>query len=207
MPNKALRNKLTLVVLGRSGSGKGTQAALIVGRLGGKKKVARIETGKFLREMIKNYRNPTIDFAEDLFRGGKLFPGWFPAFIWLKEMIEHGSASKHWVMDGAPRRVWEAELVDEVMREHGRPLSVCIYVDTSLTEAKKRLFLRGRSDDNAVAIRNRMNFFKKEVLKVIGYYKKSGRLIRVNGDLYPEGVWHEIDAALRKKLKKRWPSR
>lgn len=202
-----LKNKLTIVVLGRSGSGKGTQAALIVKRLGGKKKVVRLETGRFFREFAKNYKNPTAEFAEELLKKGKLFPGWFPAFVWLKELIERGSAAKHWVMDGAPRRVWEAELVDEVMIDHKRPLSICIYVDTDMKEAIKRLLLRGRSDDNIKAIRNRMKFFNGEVLKVIDYYQKRGRLIRVNGNLSPEDVWQEIAKNLKKKIKNQWSER
>lgn len=206
MENKSLKNKLTIIVLGRSGSGKGTQAAFIIERLGGKNKVAHLETGRFFREFVQNYKNPTAEFAKGLLKKGKLFPGWFPAFVWLKEMIEHGSAAKHWVMDGASRRVWEAKLVDEVILDHGRPLSMCIYVDTSLQEATRRLLLRGRSDDNLRAIRNRMSFFQKEVLKVVGYYRKNGRLIRVDGNLAPDAVWKEIDAALKKRLKARWPS-
>lgn len=207
MKNKSLKNKLTIIVLGRSGSGKGTQAALIVKRLGGKNKVAHLETGRFLRKIVKNFNNPTTDLAKDLLDKGKLFPGWLPAFTWLKEMIERGSASKHWVMDGAPRRVWEAKLVDEVVRDHGRPSPICIYVDTSIEEATKRLLRRKRLDDKKSAIQNRMIFFRTEVSKVLDHYRKSGRLIRVDGNFPPDGVWIEIDNALSKRLKTAWPSK
>lgn len=197
-----LKNKLTLVVLGRSGSGKGTQAEFIIKRLN-RAGAAHLETGRFLRQLILK-SNPTINILRiDMLRG-KLAPSWLAAFLWLKQLIEKGHADKHLVFDGAPRRIWEAELIDEVMLWHKRALPICIYIDVGYKEGMRRLLLRGRRDDKPVAIKNRMKFFDENVLEVINYYKKNGRMLHINGNPSREAVWKELDMALARKFGKRW---
>ena len=69
-----LKNKITVVVLGRSGSGKGTQARFILARLG--KGEYHMETGRFLREVLKR-KNPTTKIGQEIMDSGRLFPVWF----------------------------------------------------------------------------------------------------------------------------------
>lgn len=198
-----MKNKLTIVVLGRSGSGKGTQAEFILRRLG--KDAYHLETGSFIRQLVKEKNNLTIGVVKEITERGELTPPWFAAFTWLKKIIEEGHADKHLVADGSPRSLWEAELYDNVMKVHGRTLPLCVYIDVNLKEAIKRLLLRGRKDDTSLAIRNRMEFFRRDVLPAIRYFKKHGRLIKVNGNPSPDVVWREIDKALAQRLGKKWP--
>ena len=193
-------NKLTFVFVGRSGSGKGTQALFLLRRLG-RKDSYHLETGRFLRKVIKK-NNHTIFLAKELMREGKILPSWMAAFTWLQKFIEKGVADKHLVFDGAPRGVWEAELIDEVMAWHGRSLPICIYVDVSIKEVTKRLLGRNRSDDHFLSIRNRLRFFTKDVLPVVKYYKRKGRLIHLDGNFTIE----ETRARLFKELVKRFGS-
>ena len=86
---KGFKNKLTLVVIGRSGCGKGTQAAFLATHLK-QYGVSLIGTGKLLRALITKYDNPTIDIAKDILGTGKLFPAWYMFYIYLKEFIEKG---------------------------------------------------------------------------------------------------------------------
>ena len=205
MENKSLKNKLTIVVLGRSGSGKGTQVKFILQRLG--RGAYHLETGRFIREVVKRKKNATTKIVKEITERGELTPPWFAAFTWLKKIIEDGQADKHLVADGSPRSLWEAELYDNVIKVHGRILPLCIYIEVSLKEATKRLLLRGRADDTSSAIRNRMTFFKRDVLPAIRYFKNRGRLIKVNGNLSPDIVWREIDQAFAKRLGEKWPNR
>lgn len=198
-----LLSKLSLVVMGRSGSGKGTQAQYILDRLG--KESYHIETGRILRELLM-HENPTTILARDIMKTGGLFPSWFGSFAWLRELIERGYAGNHLVFDGAPRKVDEARLMDEVMKWHGRLLPFCIYVDVSEKQASSRLLARGRDDDHSVAIHHRMQFFKKDVLPVIRFYRHKGRLIHVDGERSIEEVWQEIDRKLAIHFKHLWPS-
>ena len=198
-----LSSKFSLVVMGRSGSGKGTQAQYVLDRLG--KESCHIETGRVLRELL-THKNPTTILARDIMKTGGLFPSWFGSFAWLRELIERGHAGNHLIFDGAPRKVEEARLMDEVMKWHGRSLPFCIYVDVSEKQASTRLLARGRDDDHTTAIRNRMEFFKKDVLPVIRFYHRNERFIHVNGERSIEEVWQEIDRKLAIHFKHLWPS-
>lgn len=200
---RPLKNKITLIVLGRSGSGKGTQARFIISHFR-KRGVIHLETGRFLRSVVRSHKNVTTRMAQDVLSQGKIFPAWFAAFTWLKLLIEKGAADKHLVFDGAPRKVWEAELIDEIMRWHRRPLPLCIYVDLGVKEATRRLLGRGRADDNRHAIRNRMKFFEGDVLSVIRYFAARGRLIRINGDAKVNKIREDIRRSLKRRIGRRW---
>ncbi|MBI4137819.1 MAG: nucleoside monophosphate kinase [Candidatus Sungbacteria bacterium] len=199
------KEKLTLVLLGRSGCGKGTQAKRVVERFGAG--AYYMGTGALLRALIErgSSDNATLEIGRRIMNKGGLFPSWFAVYTWLRELIEYGHGSEHLVFDGAPRRLWEAKLLDEVMAWHERPLPVCIFVDVSSREASRRLLRRGRADDTPDAIKNRMAYFSRDVLPVIRYYRKHTRLIRVNGAVPPEEVWRRIDAALGKRFRNQWP--
>mgnify|MGYP003394229217 CR=1 FL=1 len=197
-------NKLTLVFLGRSGCGKGTQAKFVLERLRSSG-VFHMETGRFLRELLgKN--NITTELARTrIMEQGGLFPWWFPMFLWLREIIERGEGDKHMVGDGTPRRLSEAKFLDDVFAWHNRPLPICIYIDVSDKEATRRLLSRGRADDTRLAIRNRLKYFPKDVLPVVRYYQRHKRLIHIDGSLAPELVSQQIDHLLAKRLGKSWP--
>lgn len=198
-----LQDRLTIIVLGRSGSGKGTQAKFIINRLR-REGVYHVETGRFFRKIItKNI--PSASLARMYMKRGYLLPLWFAAYLWLKELIEKGHVASHLVYDGAPRRVHEAELIDEVAFWHGKSLPLCVYIDTSEKEATRRLLLRRRRDDRVSAIKNRMKFFRRDVLPVARYYEKRGRLIRIDGNPSPEIVSQLVERALLKRLKSKWP--
>lgn len=199
-----LKNKLAIVVLGRSGSGKGTQAEFILQRLR-RAGVFHLETGRFLRDLMAQ-KNVTTELARiRLMERGDLFPWWFPIFLWMREVIEHGRADTNLVGDGTPRRLSEAHLIDEIMAWHGRPLALCVYVDVSRAEARKRLLSRGRADDTPEAIERRLDYFPRDVVPVLRYYRRHKRLIRVSGAQPSEQVARDVDAALTKHLGKKWP--
>lgn len=198
-----MEHNLTLVFLGRSGCGKGTQAKFVLERLK-PQGVFHMETGRFLRELLEK-KNVTTELARTrIMERGELFPWWFPMYLWSRELIEHGEADKHLVGDGTPRRIFEAKFLDDVIGWHGRSLPLCIYIDLDEEEAEKRLLARGRADDNLAAIRNRLQYFPKDVMPVIRYYRRHRRLIRVDGALSPELVWQQIDRRLTKRLGEKW---
>lgn len=197
-----LKNKITISLLGRSGCGKGTQAEFIMRRLG--KSGYNMSMGRALRSLLRLH-NPTTDQTVAILRAGKLYPSWFVQFVWLKQLIEGGHAAEHLLFDGAPRMLQEAQLLDEVIKWHGRPLPVCLYLEVSRYEATRRLRARGRTDDTPRAIRNRMNFFDRKVMNVIRYFQNKKRLIRINGEQKPERIAVDIDRALAHRFGVLWP--
>ena len=200
---KEVKEKLTIAILGRSGCGKGTQAHLLVNRLK-RRGVIHISTGALLRDLMHD-STPTGHITRSIMERGRLHPSWIAAYTWLKIIIEGNGAAKDLVFDVAPRRVWEVKLLDEVMKWHGRPLPICLYIDVSRGETMRRLLARKRADDTVAAIKSRLDYFPKEVVPALRYYKKEGRLITINGNQAPDRVWKEIDAAFGKRLGKQWP--
>lgn len=202
MKSNNLKNKITLVVLGRSGSGKGTQARFILQKLG-RKNSHHMETGRFLRKLLKK-DNPTIQLMRRVLNSGKFVPPWLVSYTWLRELIEKGAASKHLVFDGAPRKIKEAELLDEVMKWHGRSLPICVYLDAGVEEVTKRLLRRGRADDSPAVIRSRLRSFTSDALPVLSYYRQGGRLVRIDGKGHRKEIAEMVKNALAKKLGKSW---
>lgn len=198
-----LKNKIALTFLGRSGSGKGTQAKRVVKHLG--KDAYHIETGKILRTLIKKH-NPTRDLIRYVLESGQFAPFWLTVFLWSRELIEKGVGGKHLVLDGSPRTLMEAKTFDDVMEAHARPLPIGIYVDVNEKEVTQRLLLRGRADDNVSTIKNRMKSFEQHALPIVRYYKNKGRLIRIDGSGTPDEVWVRLESELKKRLKNAWPS-
>ena len=198
----SLSKKFTICIIGRSGSGKGVQAHMILRARG--KRIHHMETGRFLRGIVNRHTNLTTAIARRLMGQGKLFPAWFSSYTWLREIIEGGRADKEFLFDGAPRQIFEARLLDEVLGWHGRPKSLCIYLDVNEKTVASRLFSRGRADDTAQAIKNRMEYFRRDVLPVIAYYRRARRLIPVSGEDSPDVVFQNISKNLARRLGKQW---
>lgn len=203
LKSSALKNKLTLILLGRSGSGKGTQAKFILKRLrpGG---VCYIGTGNLMRAFMKK-KGLTALRTREVMKQGNRHPSWLAVFLWIKKLIEDDRTHHHVIFDGAPRGVGEAVTIDEFMEWHGRNLPLCIYLDVSGSEVARRLLQRGRIDDTKRTIHNRLAYFPKLVLPVIHYFKRKKRLIYINGEQSIEKVRRDIDQALAQRLGKRWP--
>lgn len=185
-------NSKTIIILGRSGSGKGTQAILLKKKL---EPCLHIVAGDLFRALAQKEGLAGRKVKEILAAGG-LPPEWLAEFLWGKELIENLLGEENIIFDGSPRRVGEAERLDEVLGWLGRPSPRAVLVDITEQEAITRLLKRGRGDDQESNIRARLDWFNKSVLPVIDYYENSGRLIKVDGIGSVEDVFARITKAL-----------
>jgi len=127
---------------------------------------------------------------------GDLFPTWLALSI-LVESIEDLLKDKNQILiiDGSPRRLPEAQLLDELMNDIGRSPVVPIYLEVSEEECRRRLQERGRGDDQSLAnIEKRLSWFKTDVSPVLDYY--GGRLLKVNGEETIEIVHDSLKNAI-----------
>lgn len=185
-------NSQTIIILGRSGSGKGTQAELLKKLLS---PCLYIYTGDLFRELAEadTLAGQKIKAA---LAGGGLPQEWLAAFLWQKELIYGIHGSENIIIDGSPRRLDEAEEMDKVLEWLDRTNIKVLLVDITEDEAVKRLLKRGRADDSEDSIRARLAWFNTEAKPAIEHYEKSGRLVKVDG-LGPIAEIHErIKAAL-----------
>jgi adenylate kinase len=58
-----------------------------------------------------------------------------------------------------------------------------------------------RSDDKEETVKDRLGVFFAQTVPILDYYKKQGKLIRVNGNLGMQGVAREIISALKAGIK------
>ena len=93
-------------------------------------------------------------------------------------------------MDGAPRRLFEAQALDELMKDIGRSLPCAVHLAISPEESRARLVLRGREDDTESGIGRRLAWFETEVVPVISYYE--GRCAEVAGEGDPKEIHRAI---------------
>lgn len=189
---KNKKREHVLLLIGPSGSGKGTQADFLKKRI---PKLKIIRTGPMLRKLAK-CDTLTAKYLLPYLQKGLLVPGWLASFTWMKVVFESVLSGENLLFDGAPRQVSEARLLDEVMVWHKKPMPRAVFLDIKPKESQRRLLLRGRSDDTKEAIRERIKFYYKNVIPVVRYFEKNKRLIRVNGEQAPEKVSEDIRKAL-----------
>lgn len=185
----------TFVFIGRSGCGKGTQAALLQKYLEEKGcKTLRLGTGDFARARAQK-DTLTGHWIKSILDAGGFFPSWLASALML-EMLEPALVSLEQVLllDGSPRRLSEAQVLDEFTGYLRRPPIRPIYLDISGEESRRRLIARGRGDDTADAIENRLAWFTAEVVPVLTYY--GNRLITVSGEGDVSAINAKIIASL-----------
>ncbi|MEW5805208.1 MAG: nucleoside monophosphate kinase [Patescibacteria group bacterium] len=211
-------------VIGKSGSGKGTQIELLKNKL---KPVKHIYSGDMLRAFIKQDSALAKKVSAKINKG-YLAPDWLTDYLWQTELLNLPASTPNIIFEGTPRTIAQALVMDEVCQWMFGIKPIAIHLDISDQEAKKRLLKRlvckkcgqpvpyklldqnpkicpvcggpiiKRKDDNNKAILNRLKFFKKEVLPTIDYYKTKKRLIYVNGKQDVPEVFKELWSKLKK---------
>ena len=189
-----------IILMGRSGCGKGTQAKLLQKKFG----FDYLSSGDLLRARTK-----IDDFSgqklKKVMSQGNLAPTFLISYIWSEKIreIKNKPNLKGLIIDGSPRSLLEAELTSDIFEWYEWSDIKVILLDISDEEAFNRLTKRQRFDDKIEAIRSRLDFYKNDVQPTIDYYEKQGRLIKVNGQQSIEEVHQEIWSQL--KLQKKLP--
>ncbi|MGD8383980.1 MAG: adenylate kinase [Lysobacterales bacterium] len=186
---------MRIVLLGAPGSGKGTQAALLVERLG----LPHISTGALLRDAIK--RGTRLGLAvKEITEKGELVPDDVMSDL-VKERLGRDDAADGFILDGYPRTLEQAKVLDAILEELARPVEVAILIDVDADQIIKRIELRaeeeGRSDDTVEVLRNRMRVYQEKTAPVADYYADRGLLTRVLGSGTRDEVLQRILSVLQ----------
>lgn len=193
-----MEEKHAYVFIGRSGSGKGTQAHKLLEWLESKQlEVLYIETGQGFRDFVQG-EGSTVESARDILETGGREPDFLAIYVWASMFIEGFTLNKQVIVDGTPRSLHEAVIFDTALTFYGlKP--VILDIEISRDEAIKRLQLRGREDDkNLTDIENRLDWFEADVTPAINHYKKSPlhSYILINGEQSVDDVHSEIIAKI-----------
>ncbi len=120
---------MNLVLLGAPGSGKGTQAKMLASHY----KIREISLGDILREEAKK-KTPLGEVVSDYMKRGVLVPDEI-----IKDVIQSKLNSHGFVLDGFPRNLAQAKMLEDILKEKNLTLNKVIYFKVDEEKAVQRL--------------------------------------------------------------------
>lgn len=187
------KNMKDIILIGRQGSGKGTQGKILAEKYG----YQIFETGGALRAMAQEDSDLGRK-VKDITSRGDLVPNEIVMEI-VADFLEGLDKKTPVIFDGIPRSVEQQESLDEEIQKAGRSY-IALEIKLSTDRAVERLIERGktegRADDNIVAIQKRIENFETFTMPVIKNYEDRDLLIAVDGDQELEVVTEEVIKAL-----------
>jgi adenylate kinase len=169
-----------IVLFGKPGAGKGTQAALLKEKL----KWVHISTGDVFRYNIKN-QTELGQLAKSYIDDGALVPDEVTIKM-LSDEVEKNPDANGFIFDGFPRTTAQAEALDNLMQDKSMKINATISLEAEDEILIQRLIQRGkdsgRSDDmDESKIRNRFDEYNQKTAPLIDFYQKQNKFVAVNG--------------------------
>lgn len=222
---------MRIVLLGAPGSGKGTQAKLLIERYN----VPQISTGDLLRAAVVA-QTPLGRQAKTIMDAGQLVPNDIVLGM-IRERLLNPDTKNGFILDGFPRNVEQAEALDDLLDGMNKPLEKAILIDVDFDILMQRLTgrltcngcgavynmytnppamddqcddcgdsLHHRSDDNEETIGKRLRVYETQTQPVVDYYASQNIMNSVEGKGDIQDIFNEIVRALNtKSIKKRVP--
>lgn len=199
---------MRIVLLGAPGSGKGTQAKLLVEKY----KIPQISTGDLLRAEVAG-GSELGKKARAAMDAGRLVSDEVVLGM-IQSRLAKPDAKGGSVLDGFPRNIPQAQALDAMLARLGQPLQLALLVDVEKDVLLKRLTgrrncskadcgaiyniyfspskisnkcdkcgasLTHRSDDNEETVGKRLKVYEEQTAPLVAYYKAQGKLRTVKG--------------------------
>lgn len=185
---------MNILLLGPQGSGKGTQAKRIASEYG----LAHISTGEMFRSAIAR-RTPLGVEVEPILASGRLVPDELTVGL-IRERLGESDTREGFILDGFPRNLAQAQALDELLGQLGRPLDIVfdfqIPDEVCIERLLKRAEEEGRADDTPEVIAERLRIYHEQTAPVIKHYLASGKVVGIHAGRTIDEVWTEIQQAL-----------
>ena len=184
-----------LVLFGKPGAGKGTQAAF----LKDKYNLVHISTGDIFRFNIKN-ETKLGKLAQSYIEKGDLVPDEVTIQM-LQEEVEKNPNAEGFLFDGFPRTIAQAEALDAFLSSKGMRIHGTLALEADDEVLIKRIVERGKvsgraDDQDEEKIKNRFVEYNEKTAPLIAYYKAQGKYHVVDGI----GTVEEITVRLSKAI-------
>ena len=212
---------MKLLIMGRPGAGKGTQAVNIKEYY----KIPHISTGDMFRAAIKNQTKLGV-LAKGYMDQGLLVPDEVTIGI-VQERLLEDDCKNGFLLDGFPRTIAQAEALDKFLNENGIKLDAVLDVNVPAEILVRRMVGRRvcktcgatfhvefnppkvegicdncsspliqRADDTEDTAKNRLTVYDNQTAPLLEFYKNQGILKTVNGDQPLDKVFEDIKVVL-----------
>ena len=185
---------MRIVLLGAPGSGKGTQAVLLIERLG----LPHISTGDLLRSAVAAGTKLGRKAKMVIDRGDLVSDDIMLGLITERLSLE--DAGNGFILDGYPRNITQARALEKILEDHGQTMVEVLFIDVNDEEVVKRIAGRaaeeGRTDDAEEVVRNRLRIYAEQTAPMVDYYANKGMLSRILGNGTAEEVSQRIMGVL-----------
>ena len=178
--NKKNAKMINIVLFGKPGAGKGTQAIF----LKSKYDLVHISTGDLFRFNIKNETELGI-LAKSYLDNGDLVPDKVTIDM-LENEVDNNPNTKGFIFDGFPRTVSQAEALDIFLEVKRMRITATLSLEAEDDILINRLLERGKSsgrvdDLDESKIKNRFEEYNQKTAPLINYYKRQNKFHSING--------------------------
>jgi adenylate kinase len=180
----------TVLMLGRPGSGKGTQTSLLAEHQGWK----TLSSGNTFRN-LREGDGPLSVRVRETYDQGLLFPDWFPSYLFLNTLLNI-KQEEGIVCEGFSRSVEQAQIFHEALEWLGRPY-VVFNLEVSEEESTRRQAGRNKTDvrtdsGSPEIIQKRFAEYTNKTAPVLNFFKEKGTLVQIDGEQTPEQIAAEL---------------
>ncbi|HEY8993158.1 MAG TPA: adenylate kinase [Lacunisphaera sp.] len=191
---------MRIILLGPPGSGKGTQAQLLVQRYG----IVQLSTGEMLRAAVAA-GTPVGLKAKEIMASGGLVPDDVVVGI-ISDRIDQPDAKHGFILDGFPRTVPQAEALDNLLRHKHLKLDAVIELRVNESALLSRVETRVaqmrergeevRLDDTPEVLTKRLASYRSQTEPLIHYYSERRKLSTIDGMMAIDEVTRAIHRQL-----------
>lgn len=170
---------MRILLVGPPGAGKGTQAAVLAGKLG----VPHISTGDIFRTNVAE-GTPLGVQAKSYMDKGEYVPDDVTNAM-VRDRLAQPDTAAGFILDGYPRTVAQVHELDDMLSAGAGRLDIVVELSADTDELVERLAKRaadqGRSDDTPEVIRRRLEIYAETTAPLIDLYSGRGLVVAVDG--------------------------
>ncbi len=197
-----IQNPFTIIFIGPQGSGKGTQIDkldAVLSEMDPMRPTVDFQTGRRFRALAMKNEGYTEEHVAETLDSGVLQPLFLSVVLWGDAMREHMNPERHVLIDGFPRNVSEAVVLESALSFYKREKVTIINLNASEEVVRQRMQGRARKDDTDASIDARLKWYREETVPVLEYYRErdNTEVIDIDGTDTIEGVHAQILQALK----------
>ncbi|MDA8579893.1 adenylate kinase [Pontimonas sp.] len=168
-----------LLLIGPPGAGKGTQAVELSSAFG----VPAISTGDIFRHNVKNETELGLK-AKAFMDAGDNVPDSLTNDL-ITDRLENPDCAGGFLLDGYPRTPDQVRHLDDFLANHDAALDVVVQLVADPDVVVERLRLRaidqGRSDDDELVVRHRLDVYQEQTAPLIDIFTARGAVVAIDG--------------------------